>query len=336
MNGKLLLTIFFFIQLLIPTLAQAQDGPLRIVVVPFFEESGAVPSAQAQAHYRRALRFINTQLARSGFEVINAFGAGYKEADYNRLMARARRDSAAAAMDLNRRFGTDLSYVVWLKVRTQRTQDGLCRAKARLEGEGYDSAGRDLGAGISDEISATAPSCEDAIVNAEIQLADRVGRTLAPHRGETPLVASATIERALSEPEHDDAPPTIDIVINFAFDSDRIESRSMAQLEQLARALQTPSLHSALIGIEGHTDSTGSAAYNCGLSKRRAHAVKRTLVELFGIDPKRLLSNGFGESQPVESNATVVGRAFNRRVSFVNLDQADPRWISRRKHQACR
>ncbi|MEZ5594125.1 MAG: OmpA family protein [Gammaproteobacteria bacterium] len=318
------------------SLAIAQDGPQRIVVVPFFEESGATVSSQSQSHYRRVLRFINNQLARSGFEVINAFAAGYSDADYRRLMARARNDSAAAAMDLNRRFGTDLSYVVWLQARTQRTSDGLCRARVRLEGEGYDSAGRDLGAGISEEISLTRQNCDDAVVEAETELADRVGRTLAPHRGSAPLVSADTITEALVTHDRTDAPPTIDIVINFAFDSARIQSSSEAQLRQLASALQTPALRGAQISIEGHTDSIGSAAYNCKLSMRRANAVKQELVQRYGIDGRRLLTSGFGEALPVESNATELGRAFNRRVSFVNFDNVDPRWLARRNSQACR
>jgi outer membrane protein OmpA-like peptidoglycan-associated protein len=69
--------------------------------------------------------------------------------------------------------------------------------------------------------------------------------------------------------------------------------------------------------IEGHTDSTGDAAHNIDLSKRRAEAVKSVLVAQFGIDGARLSTAGLGATKPVASNDTPAGRAENRRVEFV-------------------
>jgi OOP family OmpA-OmpF porin len=70
--------------------------------------------------------------------------------------------------------------------------------------------------------------------------------------------------------------------------------------------------------LEGHTDSTGSLAYNKGLSERRANAVKDYLVAA-GIDPSRLSTVGLGPSQPIADNATSAGRAQNRRVRLQPL-----------------
>ena len=67
--------------------------------------------------------------------------------------------------------------------------------------------------------------------------------------------------------------------------------------------------------IEGHTDSTGSETLNEKLSAKRAAAVKNYLVQN-GIDVSRLESNGFGESNPIDSNKTRAGRANNRRVEI--------------------
>jgi outer membrane protein OmpA-like peptidoglycan-associated protein len=69
--------------------------------------------------------------------------------------------------------------------------------------------------------------------------------------------------------------------------------------------------------IEGHTDSTGDAAHNMDLSKRRAEAVKSVLVSQFGIDGARLTTTGLGATKPVASNDTPQGRAENRRVEFI-------------------
>ena len=80
------------------------------------------------------------------------------------------------------------------------------------------------------------------------------------------------------------------------------------------RRSSVPKLGSLCIGIEGHTDSVGSEAYNLVLSRRRAERVKRFLVETFAIEPDRLLVSGHGESRPLTSNDDEESRRRNRRV----------------------
>jgi outer membrane protein OmpA-like peptidoglycan-associated protein len=74
--------------------------------------------------------------------------------------------------------------------------------------------------------------------------------------------------------------------------------------------------------IEGHTDSTGTETYNLELSQRRATAV-RTFLARNGIDPGRLTTRGYGQAQPVASNATAAGRQENRRVEIVILHEGE-------------
>jgi outer membrane protein OmpA-like peptidoglycan-associated protein len=69
--------------------------------------------------------------------------------------------------------------------------------------------------------------------------------------------------------------------------------------------------------INGHTDNVGGDALNLELSRRRATAVRKALVERYQIDEPRLTTNGFGASQPKESNDSDRGRALNRRVELV-------------------
>ncbi len=70
--------------------------------------------------------------------------------------------------------------------------------------------------------------------------------------------------------------------------------------------------------IEGHTDSQGSREINQPLSERRASAVRAWLASK-GIDEARLKIAGFGDSKPIDTNATPEGRANNRRVEFVKF-----------------
>jgi outer membrane protein OmpA-like peptidoglycan-associated protein len=72
----------------------------------------------------------------------------------------------------------------------------------------------------------------------------------------------------------------------------------------------------ARIEVAGYTDSRGSAAMNQRLSLQRAEAVREFLVSEGGLSADRLTARGYGESDPVASNATDTGRTLNRRVEF--------------------
>ena len=70
--------------------------------------------------------------------------------------------------------------------------------------------------------------------------------------------------------------------------------------------------------VEGHTDSDGDDDLNQVLSQQRAETVVRTLKEM-GVDGSRMTSKGWGESKPMDTNATAEGKANNRRVEFVKI-----------------
>lgn len=77
------------------------------------------------------------------------------------------------------------------------------------------------------------------------------------------------------------------------------------------------------VSIEGHTDNiplaTDKYPSNWELSSARATAVLRVLSEEYGVDPKRLVSSGYGENRPIANNLTPEGRALNRRADIVIL-----------------
>ena len=101
--------------------------------------------------------------------------------------------------------------------------------------------------------------------------------------------------------------------IEFGLDSAVLRAESKPVLEEVARVLAAhPDWQ---VAIEGHTDSTGTAAHNQELSEARAAAVRDDLVAR-GVAPGRLTAAGFGASKPVADNATELGRARNRRVEI--------------------
>jgi len=102
--------------------------------------------------------------------------------------------------------------------------------------------------------------------------------------------------------------------ILFQTASDRFDAQSELLIAEFSEFLAaTPSLR---VEIQGHTDNIGDAGANLALSQRRARRVAET-IKSCGIDAVRISSRGYGESKPVASNETEVGRAQNRRTVFV-------------------
>ncbi len=101
--------------------------------------------------------------------------------------------------------------------------------------------------------------------------------------------------------------------VTFAVDSSVISPSFQDTLDEIAQSLIN--YPDSLIDVYGHTDSTGSDAYNQALSERRAQAVANYLISR-GVSSARLRWQGFGETQPVATNETGEGRARNRRVEI--------------------
>lgn len=100
----------------------------------------------------------------------------------------------------------------------------------------------------------------------------------------------------------------------FAFDSAAVGAQGQNDLYTIARNLnQYPN---STIQVIGHTDSTGTQAYNMDLSQRRARSVAGILAA-GGVSQSRITTAGQGSAQPVASNNTEAGRAQNRRVEIL-------------------
>jgi len=110
--------------------------------------------------------------------------------------------------------------------------------------------------------------------------------------------------------------PSIDLEINFEFNSAVIASSSMSQVTALGEALTSADLKGRTFVVAGHTDAKGSETYNQGLSERRADAVKRFLADKYGIEAGNLVTVGYGKTQLKNQANPFAGE--NRRVQVVN------------------
>ena len=117
------------------------------------------------------------------------------------------------------------------------------------------------------------------------------------------------------EGEGDD--PRVALKILFEFDKDVLTARAGQTLNILGQAMISPELSDAVFRIEGHTDAVGDFNYNMDLSRRRAQAVTRYLMENFNIASNRLIPVGMGETVPLANIDPEDGR--NRRVEVVNI-----------------
>ncbi|MFL5518624.1 MAG: OmpA family protein [Gemmatimonadales bacterium] len=103
--------------------------------------------------------------------------------------------------------------------------------------------------------------------------------------------------------------------VYFAFGTAAIDPVSDRALAELAKGLAGH--RDWKITVEGHTDSVGTDAANRKLSERRAEAVRARLAQRHEVDTKSWGAVGYGATRPRESNATIEGRARNRRVELV-------------------
>ena len=101
--------------------------------------------------------------------------------------------------------------------------------------------------------------------------------------------------------------------ITFPTDSYTVQPQFQATLDGVASTLST--YNQTYIDVLGHTDSTGSDAYNQTLSVNRAQAVANYL-EMHGVARARMGVRGYGETAPIATNDTEAGRAQNRRVEI--------------------
>lgn len=105
---------------------------------------------------------------------------------------------------------------------------------------------------------------------------------------------------------------------NFAVGKSEITKDNYVLLEKILKA--THEFNAPHLIIRGHTDASGGDAINMKLSQERAQAVVSFLQKIGKIDPKMIEAKGYGETQPVASNENAEGRARNRRIEVLIIN----------------
>jgi outer membrane protein OmpA-like peptidoglycan-associated protein len=111
--------------------------------------------------------------------------------------------------------------------------------------------------------------------------------------------------------------PSVDLEINFEYNSATIGTKGSPQVTTLGKALSSDDLKGSTFIVAGYTDAKGGDTYNQGLSERRADAVKQFLAEKYGIDAANLVTVGYGKSHLKNSSDPFA--ADNRRVQVINM-----------------
>jgi len=155
----------------------------------------------------------------------------------------------------------------------------------------------------------TGPQVDPAATAAE-------GKFVQTIRGRSTRSLSATEREEIATIVKDK--PKVDLEINFDYNSAQISAKSLPSVQALGRALSNADLKGSTFVVAGHTDAAGGEAYNQELSERRADAIKRYLVDKYGIGSADLVTVGYGKSKLKDPNQQLA--EVNRRVQVVNME----------------
>jgi len=137
----------------------------------------------------------------------------------------------------------------------------------------------------------------------------RTKRTRSLSAGERERVATIAKEK-----------PSIDLEINFDYNSATISRKVLSSVTELGKALSSPELKGGVFLVAGHTDAKGGDEYNQALSERRAEAIKQYLIAKFHLSAENLVAVGYGKTQLKNPNDPSAEE--NRRVQVVNMESS--------------
>ena len=240
-------------------------------------------------------------------EILSKAEASLKMAE-NSLAGKADRNAIISTARQTAQFAEDARALAVQRQEEERIKNEREQAAAKAKAEAVAKAAADKR--IADAQAAEAKRKADAEIAAKEE-----ARKLAER--EKQQLRTRLLEQFNRVLPTTDSPRGL--VVNMGdvlFDTGKSDLRIDAR-EALAKlsgiVLNYPSLR---LGIEGHTDSTGSPEFNQTLSEQRAAAVRDYLIKQ-GLDAGSLSSQGFGMNNPVADNSTTQGRQRNRRVEII-------------------
>jgi len=187
--------------------------------------------------------------------------------------------------------------------------DGLIREAKRLDPGNQEIA--ELAVAIQDKIDN--PTSEQIFRGLAASLYKPVHTVAA-----TGQVAGAESDAAAtSEPVESGERNSIRIPINFAFNSTALDALTARNVELLASTLADAEFQGRQFEFVGHADVRGDAQYNLELSRRRAHAIYETVVDIEPSMSGRIKVKGMGESNPIDLRDTEEAHRVNRRLQVI-------------------
>lgn len=112
-------------------------------------------------------------------------------------------------------------------------------------------------------------------------------------------------------------PKMVSVSLQFEKNSYELTKGTKKNLDAIGQALNSNELKSLKFILEGHADASGPAAYNLGLSKKRAESVKQYLINVYKIDPNKLKIIGKGEQNLFDPAHPFAAK--NRRVRIITI-----------------
>lgn len=249
------------------------------------------------------------------------------EVNHQAYLAQTR---AAAAMDFarGRRATDELQQaqveVDRLRLATRERETALAQAEARRQQQAAQEARADAARANQDAARASqdaAAAARAAAAASGEAASERARAAQAEQQAREARERLALMETRIIEIEGKQTDRGILVTLgDVLFEFGRAELLPVAQprLDRLAEFLKQFPDRKLL--VEGYTDSIGSEKSNLELSRRRAEAVQAAL-ERRGIDPSRMVVEGYGKGFPVADNTSDTGRQMNRRVEVVVSDE---------------
>lgn len=149
---------------------------------------------------------------------------------------------------------------------------------------------------------------DQLVLEGDYSAAEVVGGVATPFTGDEAAMQETFGDAIAALP-----PAPIYLPVYFYFDSDILTEESLEDARRLYEAVLERAAPEVI--VTGHTDTSGSAAFNQALGQRRAEAVREDLIEI-GVDPQTITTRSLGESQPAIETGDGVREPKNRRVEI--------------------